>query len=104
MTTKLNMKKPDLFQEIARIRRDMIPAALATIVDTKGSTPGKLSQKMVVLGDGQIVGTIGGGCVEADVIRNALSVLDTGLARKMKFTLAGEEAEHLVDPRGRQRL
>lgn len=85
--------RPDVFQEIVRVRRERIPAALATIIDTLGSTPGKLAQKMIVLGDGTIIGTIGGGCVEADVIREALSVIDTGLPKKMKFTLAGEEAE-----------
>lgn len=83
----------DIFQEIVRLRRDRIPAALATIVDTLGSTPGKLAQKMIVLADGSIIGTIGGGCVEADVIRESLSVIDTGLPKKMNFVLAGAEAE-----------
>ena len=83
----------DIFEEIARLRRDEEPAALATVVDTAGSTPGKLGSRMVVRADGRIVGTIGGGCVEADVIRTALDVLDTGLSKKMNFTLAGEEAE-----------
>lgn len=83
----------DLFREIVRVRDQGLPAALATIVDRRGSTPGKLAQKMLVLADGSIVGTIGGGCVEADVIRQARHVIDTGLPAKMKFTLAGEEAE-----------
>ncbi|MCA9319869.1 MAG: XdhC family protein [Planctomycetes bacterium] len=83
----------DLFEAIARLRRERIPAALATVVDTKGSTPGKLAQKMIVRADASIIGTIGGGCVEADVIRTALDVIDTGRVRKLAFTLAGEEAE-----------
>lgn len=83
----------DLFSEIVRVRRERIPSALATIVGTLGSTPGKLAQRMLVLGDGTTRGTVGGGCVEADVIQAARSVIDTGLARKMKFVLAGEEAE-----------
>ena len=85
--------QPDLFDEIVRLRRERFPAALATVVGRRGSTPGRLAQKMIVLGDGRIVGTIGGGCVEADVIRASLSVIDTGQARKMKFELNGEEAE-----------
>ncbi|MEE9392531.1 MAG: XdhC/CoxI family protein [Planctomycetota bacterium] len=83
----------DIYQAIVRLRREQTLAALATIVDTKGSTPGKLAQKMVVLGDGSIIGTIGGGCLEADVIRSALDCLDTGLPRKMQFSLSGLEAE-----------
>ena len=85
--------EPDLYEEIVRLRREGRPAALATIVNRRGSTPGRLAQKMVIRDDGTIVGTIGGGCVEADVIRCARNVLDTGLPRKIEFVLAGEEAE-----------
>lgn len=75
------------------MRRAGERAALATIVDRKGSTPGRLAQKMLVHRDGSIVGTIGGGCVEADVIREALSVMECGRARRLAFRLAGDEAE-----------
>ena len=84
--------QPDIFEEIVRLRAAETPAALATVVDTKGSTPGKLGARMIIHADGSIVGTIGGGCVEADVIRTARSVLDTGRSEKMQFTLAGEDA------------
>ncbi|MCB9831382.1 MAG: XdhC family protein [Planctomycetes bacterium] len=83
----------DIYREIVRLRQEGVAAALATIVDRKGSTPGKLAQKMIVRADGDIVGTIGGGCVEADVIRAARHVIDTGIASKLRFTLSGEEAE-----------
>ncbi|MFT7620489.1 MAG: xanthine dehydrogenase accessory factor [Planctomycetota bacterium] len=83
----------DIYQEITRLRNDGMLAALATIVDRKGSTPGKLAQKMVIVADGRCVGTIGGGCVEADVIRAARHVMDTGLPQKIQFRLSGEEAE-----------
>ena len=43
------------------------PAALVTVVSTEGSTPRKAGAKMVVFADGRAVGTIGGGCVEAEV-------------------------------------
>ena len=83
----------EVFEEVVRVRRDGLLAALATIVDRKGSTPGRLAQKMLVHRDGSIVGTVGGGCVEADVIREALSVMETGRPRKFSFRLVGEEAE-----------
>jgi xanthine dehydrogenase accessory factor len=84
---------PDLFQEIARIKQERRVAALATVVSTKGSTPAKLTARMIVFPDGGIAGTVGGGCVEADVIRAARDVMDTGSARRMTFHLHGEEAE-----------
>jgi xanthine dehydrogenase accessory factor len=84
---------PDIFEEIARLRRDRQPAALATVVATKGSTPAKVPARMIVFPDGRIAGTIGGGCVEADVIRAARDVMDTGTPRRLTFHLHGEEAE-----------
>lgn len=70
-----------------------MPAALATVVSTKGSTPAKVPARMVVRQDGTTVGTVGGGCVEADVIRAARDAMDTGDAKTLRFHLAGEEAE-----------
>src|SRR5499426_3614153 len=47
------------------------PAALVTIVSTTGSTPQRVGAKMLVFGDGRLVGTIGGGCYENDAFGKA---------------------------------
>jgi xanthine/CO dehydrogenase XdhC/CoxF family maturation factor len=52
--------------------------ALATIVETKGSVPREVGAKMIIHPMGHHVGTVGGGCGEAEVIRAALDVLRTG--------------------------
>jgi len=52
--------------------------ALVTVVRTSGSTPRKAGSKMVVKADGNCVGTIGGGCIEAEARRLALIAIDTG--------------------------
>lgn len=65
----------DIFEEIVRLRQAGIPAALATIVGTRGSTPGRTSMRLLVLGDGTFLGTVGGGCLEAEVYDIALQVL-----------------------------
>jgi len=52
-------------------------AALATIVNTIGSTPRKAGSRMLVYGDGRMVGTIGGGSGEAEVAMAALRVIET---------------------------
>lgn len=83
----------DVFEEIARLRRAREPAALATVVATKGSTPAKVPARMLVYADGRTRGTIGGGCVEADVVRAARDVLDDGAPRTLSFRLHGEDAE-----------
>ncbi|MGI6491328.1 MAG: XdhC family protein [Pelotomaculum sp.] len=55
------------------------PAALATIVNTMGSTPRKAGSRMLVYEDGRMVGTIGGGSGEAEVAMAALGVIDTNV-------------------------
>ena len=50
------------------------PCALCTLVETRGSTPQKAGAAMIVYADGSQAGTLGGGCVEAEVERQALSV------------------------------
>ena len=55
--------------------------AVATIVSVKGSTPREVGAKMVVTAWGEILGTIGGGCGEADVKREAIEVIRTRTPR-----------------------
>jgi xanthine dehydrogenase accessory factor len=83
----------DIFEEIARLRRDREPAALATVVAAKGSTPAKVPARMIIHQDGRTMGTVGGGCLEADIIRAARDVIDTGRPKTFHFRLSGEEAE-----------
>jgi len=51
------------------------PIALATVAQTRGSTPRKAGAKMVVRPDGSFFGTIGGGCGEAEVWQRAMDIL-----------------------------
>src|SRR6184192_3730590 len=80
----------DLFEEIVRMRRAGQRGALATIVHTNGSIPSFESSRMLVREDGGIVGTIGGGCVEADVWAAARDVMEREAPRKMIFNLNNE--------------
>ncbi len=76
-----------LYEEIVRLKKERIPAALATVVDTKGSSPRKAGAKMIVRGDGSITGTIGGGQAEADTIDAALEVIRQAKPRTISFSL-----------------
>ncbi|NOX54480.1 MAG: XdhC family protein [Planctomycetes bacterium] len=64
-----------LRQTIEAIRADQ-PAALVVLVETRGSTPQKPGAAMLIFADGSQVGTLGGGCVEAEVKRRALQLLE----------------------------
>src|SRR5271170_1477706 len=80
----------DLFEEVLRVRRAGKSAVMATIVHTNGSIPSFESSRMLVLEDGSILGTIGGGCVEAEVWAAAKDVLKAEAPRKMVFNLNNE--------------
>src|SRR3990170_2642528 len=80
----------DLFEEILRVRRAGKRAVMATIVHTNGSIPSFESSRMLVREDGSILGTIGGGCVEAEVWAAAKDVLKAEAPRKMTFNLNHE--------------
>jgi xanthine dehydrogenase accessory factor len=61
--------------------------AVATIVSTRGSTPRDVGAKMVVTAWGEILGTIGGGCGEADVRREAIEAIRTREPRTVQVDL-----------------
>ena len=85
----------DIFEEVVRMRRAGERGALATIVHTNGSIPSYESSRMLVREDGSIAGTIGGGCVEADVWAAAKEVIEAEQPRKMTFNL-NNDAEYDV--------
>ena len=80
----------DLFEEVVKLRRAGRRGALATIVHTNGSIPSYESSRMLVREDGSIAGTIGGGCVEAEVWAAAKEVMQKEAPRKMVFNLNNE--------------
>ena len=82
----------DLFEEIVRMRKAGERGALATIVHTNGSIPSYESSRMLVREDGSISGTVGGGCVEAEVWNAAREVIQTEQPRRLTFNLGQDAA------------
>jgi xanthine dehydrogenase accessory factor len=82
---------PDVWEEIVACRRRGEAAALATIISTQGSTPGKDPMKMLVRGDGTFVGSVGGGCLEAEVWEHAQAVMRTLRPMTVSFSLTEED-------------
>jgi len=77
----------DLYEEIVALRRQGRRGALATIINVRGSIPSFHTAKMLVRDDGSIIGTIGGGCVEAEVWQAAREVIEQEKARTLTFNL-----------------
>jgi len=80
----------DLYQEIVQHLETGETVAVATIVRRKGSVPREVGAKMLVQRGGQISGTVGGGCGEADVWRAALNVIDTRRPHMVQVDLTEE--------------
>jgi xanthine dehydrogenase accessory factor len=77
----------DIYEQIVQLRREGRRGAVATIVNVRGSIPSFRTAKMLVRDDGSIAGTIGGGCVEAEVWQAAREVMESEKPRTLTFDL-----------------
>jgi len=82
----------DVLEAALRAEESGEPAALVTVVATEGSTPQKAGAKMLVYPDGRIVGTIGGGCVEAEMTWRARQVIDAHKPQLASYELTADQA------------
>ena len=82
----------DVYEELVRLRHMGQKCALATIVQVRGSIPSYESAKLLVREDGSMVGTIGGGCVEAEVWNAAREVIETEKPKHLTFNLGQDAA------------
>ncbi|HTM47143.1 MAG TPA: XdhC/CoxI family protein [Bryobacteraceae bacterium] len=82
----------DVYDELIRLRKLGQKCAIATIVQVRGSIPSFESAKLLVREDGSMIGTIGGGCVEAEVWNAAREVMETEKSKHMSFNLGQDAA------------
>ncbi len=82
----------DVYEELVRLRKLGQKCAIATIVQVRGSIPSYESAKLLVREDGSMIGTIGGGCVEAEVWNAAREVMETEKPRHLSFNLGQDAA------------
>ncbi|OPY90042.1 MAG: putative xanthine dehydrogenase subunit A [Syntrophaceae bacterium PtaU1.Bin231] len=82
----------DIYETIAGLRRRGERAVLATVVGASGSAPRKEGAKMLVLADGRIMGTVGGGSLEHQVYKEALKLLEGKKPQLVHFEMTNEDA------------
>ena len=78
--------------DVARWRSEGKRVALARVVSTGGSAPREPGAAMAVSEDGQVVGSVSGGCVEGAVVTEALEVMTSGNPRLCTFGYSDDEA------------
>lgn len=78
-----------LYQDLADLLQRQEAVAVATVIAARGSTPREVGAKMLILDEGRILGTIGGGCGEAQVLWDGVRVLRQGQPRLTEVDLTG---------------
>src|SRR5712675_2097838 len=76
-----------VFQALADAARNREPVTLGIITGVKGSSPQKVGAKALFYADGRIKGTLGGGCLEAEIQQRAISALRSGEASTFDLLL-----------------
>ena len=66
--------------------------ALATVVKTWGSSPRPVGSRLVIDGDGAMVGSVSGGCIEGAVIKEAFEIMDGAEPKLLEFGVSDEQA------------
>ncbi len=97
-----------LLSELLAARKEGEPVALATVVKARGSVPRHAGSKMLIYVDGRTSGTIGGGEMEARVVKEALQALSAGKTQTVPYSLVdpakgdpgvcGGEVEVFIEP------
>ncbi len=82
----------DILSEAQKWKQDGRLVAIATVVETWGSAPRPAGSHLVIDEAGSFIGSVSGGCVEADVVSEAQDVIEDGKPRLLEFGVADETA------------
>ena len=88
----MNSTAKDIFGELERAVTAGERVALATVAATRGSTPQVVGARLLIFEDGRMFGTVGGGCVEAEVWAEAREAMRSGQSKLHHFALTADEA------------
>ena len=91
-TKTLNADATEVLEMAARWRAAGRRVAIATVVDTWGSSPRPVGSQLLVDERGEFLGSVSGGCIEGAVIGEALEVIESGAARLLDFGVSNEQA------------
>ena len=81
----------NIFNTASELKNQNEPFALATVIDSKGSSPGKVGFKMIVKSDGISIGTVGGGAIEEEVIEEAIGRIHSGENGTKEYLLSDKK-------------
>lgn len=82
----------ELLDKIEGWRAQGKPVVLATVISAEGSTPRPVGAKMAMTPDAELVGSVSGGCIEADVFERGLQVIETGEPQLVRYGFTEADA------------
>jgi len=85
-------REEDILKAAEDWRKEGRGVALATVVETWGSAPRPVGSNLVIDDQGNFLGSVSGGCVEGDVVTEAIDVIESGKAKTLEFGVADETA------------
>lgn len=80
----------DVIETVKQWQTEGKGVALATVVRAEGSAPRREGARLVVSSEGELFGSVSGGCVEVDVMHHALAVLEDGQPRLLHYTITDD--------------
>ena len=81
-----------ILERAAQWRAEGRTVALATVVSTWGSSPRPVGSQLAVDGDGRMIGSVSGGCIEGAVVQEALEIMESGTPRLLEFGVTNSQA------------
>jgi len=81
-----------VLEQVAAWKRAGEKAAIATVVTTWGSSPRPVGSQLGVSGQGEMVGSVSGGCIEGAVVKEALDVMDGAPPKLLDYGVSNEQA------------
>jgi hypothetical protein len=90
--TMTTLAQQDLYRMINEANERGERLVVATVAHTRGSTPQRRGAKMLFFQDGEVAGTVGGGCIEAEVWAEARESMQSGKSELHHFSLTADEA------------
>jgi xanthine dehydrogenase accessory factor len=86
------LQQHELYRLIAEATARGQRVVVATVAHTRGSTPQRRGAKMLFFENGEVAGTVGGGCIEAEVWAEARAALRSGQSALHRYSLTADEA------------
>ena len=82
----------EVLEQVERWKAAGRQVALATVIGTEHSSPRDPGAALAVSDEGEVVGSVSGGCVESSVVTEALEVIQAGAPRRLTYGIADDEA------------